>query len=193
MWTPAAILLLFLPSAAAAHGLHAGTARLEVRGSAIEAALTLRGSDLAALLPRAKAPQFSAYLDSRFFISVGDKECKRTGELKVETVGSGHDARVLFGAHYECPEPPEELKVVNRLLFERPGGYRHTVVVAAGGREQQHLHNPSAHAHIFAVHQVAEEEGGVGGLAVGLSLLALLLLGGVFLWLKRKADSVQFR
>ena len=190
---PTAILLLLLPAAAAAHGFRAGTARLEVSGATIEAALTLPHADLAALFPKAGPREFSKYLDSRFFISVGDEECSRRGELKLESAGDGLDSRVLFGAHYECPEPPEELKVVNRLLFERPGGYRHTVVVAAGGREQQQLYNPSAYAHIFAVHQVVEEGGGVGALALGLSLLALLLLGGLFLWLKRKADSVQFR
>ncbi len=189
----AALILLLTPLAAVAHGPHAGTARLEVSGAVIEAALTLPAGDLAAAFPGVRTPEFATYLDSRFFITAGDAECKRTGELRLETSGDGHDARVLLGAVYQCPEPPVELKVVNRLLFERPGGYRHTVVVSAGGREQQQLFNASAHARVFAVHQVVEDEGEGSALVLGLSLLALLLLGGAFLWLKRKADSVQFR
>ena len=57
--------LFLLPSAAAAHGLHAGTARLEVSGAGIEAALTLPQADLAALFPQAGVPELANYLDRK--------------------------------------------------------------------------------------------------------------------------------
>lgn len=201
------LVVAIAPGTVAAHGFHAGTAQVTVNGKELAVELTLPAPDFLHFFNISTGPDGAAtggalgrradeltrYVDSRFYMVWKEHQCERVGPWGFRIAGDGHEALVAITAPFGCVSPPEELKVVNRLLFERSGGMRHAVEVTSGGRSQQQVFNPSADSHVFEVSQARVEEGGFPILQVTLSAIVLLVAAVLFLWLRKKAaDAVAW-
>lgn len=192
---------LAVPTVVLAHGFHAGTSEITVKQDQLEVLVSLPAPDFFHFFDialsdnpsdaeaglRARFEELTRYVDSRFYVVWKDHQCERLDPYGIRLVDSGHEALLAITARYGCVSAPTELKVVNRLLFERSGGMRHAVVVTSGGKSQQELFNAATDSHLFMVHLVQPEAHGFPLWRVVFSATALLVLAGLFFWLKKRA------
>lgn len=192
---------LAVPAVVLAHGFHAGTSEITVKQDQLEVLISLPAPDFFHFFDielsdnssvdeaglRARLEELTRYVDSRFYVVWKDHQCERLDPYSFRLADKGHEALLAITARYGCVSAPTELKVVNRLLFERSGGMRHAVVVTSGGKSQQELFNAATDSHLFMVYQASPETQDFPLGRVVFSATTLLVLTGLFFWLKKRA------
>ena len=192
-----------------AHGLHSGSVVIDVDGSGVVVNFRLPVTDFFGFFQVIPAPEdgesaqawfyaheaeIANYLDSRFVLVSGQQECLRGGELLFRLAGHAHEANVLLSGAYDCQQASDRLRVLNRIFFEKPGGFRHHVVVRAGEEVQEKWFTAELQSWEFRLPQPesSPESTASGGLSsMWISLALVTLLGLAFIGLRYKATRVK--
>lgn len=200
------LLLALAPAQAAAHGHHAGYCDLSLAtDGTLFVSLDLPAGDAqpffgGAVPTEAPSPtpdQVANYLNSRLAVLADQVACASIAPWSWQRSAPETGASWYLETTLKCPHLPNDLSVLNRILFELPHGYRHQVVLRAPQTTLSARTDPSQHVAHFLLPAPAAGQQTVPALLwplVAATALALLCAGAalyLFLLLRRRARHIS--